>query len=178
MSKRELKKYLIELNKEQLEEQIISLYDKFLPVKTYYDFVFNPKEEVLLRESKLKISNEFFPVKTTGKRSKPKMRRSVAQKHIKQFLLLGVDPFITADLMLYTIEIALAFSAENKNRLESFYKSIFNSYEQAVRFVIANGMVAAFEKRIIAIHNEILVQKWKNQAQFNAIIELFERENN
>ena len=34
MSKRDLKKYLNELNKEQLEEQIITLYDKFPAVKT------------------------------------------------------------------------------------------------------------------------------------------------
>ena len=45
MSKRDLKKYLSELNKEQLEEQIIELYEKFSPVKVYYNFVFNPKEE-------------------------------------------------------------------------------------------------------------------------------------
>ena len=44
MSKRDLKKYLSELNKEQLEEQIIELYEKFSPVKVYYNFVFNPKE--------------------------------------------------------------------------------------------------------------------------------------
>jgi len=45
MSKRELKKYLTQLPKEALEEQIVALYEKFVPVKTYFDFVFNPKEE-------------------------------------------------------------------------------------------------------------------------------------
>ena len=43
MSKRDLKKYLVNLSKEQLEEQLIELYEKFSPVKVYYDFVFNPK---------------------------------------------------------------------------------------------------------------------------------------
>ena len=32
MSKRDLKKYLAELNKIQLEEQILELYEKFVPV--------------------------------------------------------------------------------------------------------------------------------------------------
>ena len=76
MSKRELKKFLSQLSKEQLEEQFIEIYEKFLPVKTYFNFVFNPNEDNLIRDAKLKISNEFFPIK--GKR--PKMRRSVAQK--------------------------------------------------------------------------------------------------
>ena len=57
MSKRDLKKYLNELNKEQLEVQIIELYDKFSNVKVYYDFVFNPNEEKLVREAKFKIAN-------------------------------------------------------------------------------------------------------------------------
>lgn len=39
MSKRDLKKYLSELNKEQLEEQIIELYEKFSPVKVYYNWL-------------------------------------------------------------------------------------------------------------------------------------------
>ena len=94
MSKRDLKKYLSELNKEQLEEQLIELYEKFVPVKTYYDFVFNPKEDALLKEAKLKISNEYYPFKKSGRGSKPKMRRSIAQKFIKQeFLSIRTHSF-------------------------------------------------------------------------------------
>ena len=39
MSKRALQQYLSELNKEQLEEQIIELYEKFSPVKVYYNWL-------------------------------------------------------------------------------------------------------------------------------------------
>ncbi len=174
MSKRDLKKYLKELNKEQLEEQIIDLYEKFSAVKVFYNFVFNPKEETLLQECKIKISNEYFPVKTTKKGKKPKMRRSVAQKYIKHFILLGVDPFIIADVMLYNIEIAQAYSSGHDIKQELFYKSMFNSFEQAVIFVIANGILSEFKNRITAIHNETISQKWKNEAEFNAIVERFE----
>lgn len=174
MSKRDLKKYLNELNKEQLEEQIIELYEKFSPVKVYYNFVFNPKEETLLQECKLKISNEYFPVKKAGRRSKPKMRRSVAQKYIKHFLLLGVDPFIIADVMLYNVEIAQTFSSENLIKNDLFFKSMFNSFEQVVVFLIANGILSEFKTRILAIHKATIVQKWYNETEFNAIIERFE----
>ena len=174
MSKRDLKKYLSELNKEQLEEQILALYEKFSPVKVYYNFVFNPKEETLLQECKLKISNEYFPIKNSGRRSKPKMRRSVAQKHIKHFILLGVDPFVIADVMLYNIEIAQAYSSENLIKQELFYKSMFNSFEQAISFLISNGILTEFKPRIINIHKETIAQKWKNEPEFNAVIERFE----
>lgn len=174
MSKRDLKKYLAELNKQQLEEQVLELYEKFSPVKTYYDFVFNPKEETLLKECKIKISNEYFPQKTSGKPRRPKMRRSVAQKYIKHFILLGVDPFIIGDVMLYAIEIAQTFSAERTVKQESFYKSMFNSFEQAVIFMIANGVLNEFKSRIVAISNETTKQDWFNNQDFEAIVNRFE----
>ncbi len=174
MSKRDLKKYLADLNKVQLEAQVLELYEKFSVVKIYYDFVFNPKEDTLLRECKLKISHEYFPQRTSGKARKPKMRRSVAQKYIKHFILLGVDPFIIADVMLYNIEIAQTFSAERVIKQELFFKSIFNSFEQAVIFLIANGIVSEFKERILNIHNQTLLQKWQNEPDFNGVVERFE----
>ncbi|MNQ78401.1 hypothetical protein D3C85_933100 [compost metagenome] len=173
MSKRDLKKYLAELNKEQLEEQIIELYEKFIPVKTFYDFVFNPKEDKLLQESKTKISHEYFPVKKPNAKWRPKakMRRSVAQKMIKHFILLGVDPFIIADLMLYNIEIAQTFSSGNLVKQELFYKSIFNSFEQAVNFIISNGILFDFKPRILEIQQQTVKQKWKNKYDFEAVLE-------
>lgn len=174
MSKRDLKKYLAELNKEQLEEQILELYDKFAAVKTYYDFVFNPKEDALLKECKIKISNEYFPQKTSGKPRKPKMRRSVAQKNIKHFILLGVDPFLIGDVMLYSIEIAQTFSAERLVKPEAFFKSMFSSFEQAIKFMVANGILEEFKSRIIAISEETKEQNWFNRQEFNAVVERFE----
>ena len=174
MSKRDLKKYVSELNKEQLEEQIIDLYEKFQPVKVYYNFVFNPKEESLLQDAKLKISNEYFPIKKLGRRSKPKMRRSVAQKLIKHFVVLGVDPFVIADVMLYNIEIAQAYSSENLIKQELFFKSMFNSFEQAVEFIISNGIYADFKTRIGSIFQETVDQKWINQYEFERIISRLE----
>jgi len=81
MSKKDLKEYLQQLNKKQLQEQITDLYTRFKDVKEFYDFAFNPQENKLLEECKFKISKEYFPV--SGR--KAKMRRSVAQKFIRHF---------------------------------------------------------------------------------------------
>lgn len=170
MSKRDLKKYLNELTKEQLEEHVLELYDKFKDVKVYYDFVFNPRENDLVKEAKLKISNEYFPIR--GK--KPKMRRSVAQKFIKHFITLGVDSFIIADVMLHTIEIAQTLSAEKEIKQEAFYKSMLNSFEQAISFMIEKGILSDFKSRVVAISAETLSQNWMNHYEFNAIVERFD----
>ena len=174
MSKRDLKKYLSALNKEQLEEQIIELYEKFSPVKVYYDFVFNPKEESLLKEAKLKIGYEYFPVKKSGRRSRPKMRRSMAQKYIKHFIALGVDPFVIADLMLYNIEISQTFASENTIKQDLFFKSMFNSFEQAVIYLISNGILTDFKLRLNSIHHAVIDQKWYNAPEFDALMDRLE----
>ena len=170
MSKRDLKKYLTELNKNQLELQLLELYEKFRDVKVYYDFVFNPKEDKLVGEAKVKISNEYFPIK--GR--KPKMRRSVSQKLIKHFISLGVDSFIIADIMLYNIEIAQTFTAEKIVKSDSFYKSMLNSFEQAIGYMIEKGNLYEFKSRVEKIKNQALTQKWINRSEFEAIIERFE----
>ena len=154
MSKRDLKKYLTELNKEQLELQIIELYDKFSNVKVYYDFVFKPNEVSLIKEAKFKISNEYFPIR--GK--KPKMRRSVAQKFIK----------------LYNLEIAQSLSEEKIIKQELFFKSMFNSFYQAISFMIEKEIFHEFKDRVEAIKDKTISQDWVNKYEFITIVERFD----
>lgn len=167
MSKRDVKKYLKELTKEQLEEQIIELYDKFSAVKVYYDFAFNPNEKKLIDEAKIKIANEYFPAR--GKRSK--MRRTVAQKYIKHFITLGVDVFMISDLMFFTIETAMSYSSKRQVKYETFFKSIYTAYQQGINFCIENGILNDFLDRVVAIKEEANRQDWINKYEFNGFIE-------
>jgi hypothetical protein len=170
MSKRDLKKYLATLPKEELEEQLMALYNKFTDVKTYYNFIFNPKEDKLEQEAKQKILHEYFPVR--GKRAK--LRRSTAQKYIKHFLTLGVDAYITADVMLYNIETAQRYTAKREIRTATFYKSIYNHYKQAVDYITANGMAGDFKDRIAKIYLEAERQQWENFKEFERVYDNFE----
>ncbi|RZJ72726.1 DUF6155 family protein [Flavobacterium sp.] len=171
MSKRDLKKYLAQLDKEQVAEQLLELYDKFAAVKTYYDFVFNPNEEKRIGEAKAKISNEYFPLKS----KRPKLRRSTAQKFIKHFLSLGVDPIALTDVMLYNLETAQRFTAKREIRYESFYKSMGNSFEEVVDYVIANGLAADFRIRISNVASSAKSQKWINSHFFDEQLERLEK---
>ena len=162
MSKRELKKYLHQLSKEQLEEQVTDLYNRFKEVKVFYDFVFNPKEEKLLDECKFKISKEYFPL--NGR--KAKARRSVAQKHIKHFKQIGVDASIIADVMLYNIEIAQSYSQEKEIKQEAFYKSMLKSFEEATAFIYEKNLEKEFMPRLKRIADETSDLNWYNAGFF------------
>lgn len=170
MSKKALKKYLSSLQKEQLEEQVMDLYQRFDNVRTFYNFIFNPKEDKLVGEAKFKISKEYFP----PNKRRAKARRSVAHKQIKHFLTLGVEPTLIADLMLYNIEIAQAFSADNRLTTDAFVKSMYKSFEQAVNFIIQNGLTSQFVVRILKVREEAKFQKWPNSGKFEALLDQFE----
>jgi len=168
MSKRELKAYIKELTKEQLEEQIQDLYVRFKDVKEYYDFAFNPKEKELLEHCRFQISKEYFPL--NGR--KPKKRRSVAQKWIRKLTLLGVEPSLIGDLMLYNIEIAQTYS-NGKSLQETFYRSIFKSFDETLGFINENGIKRDFSLRVGNIVNECIKQKWTNAEAFERLADLY-----
>jgi hypothetical protein len=169
MSKRALVKYLSDLKKQELEEQLIDLYHRFPVVKEYYDFVFNPKEDKLVQEAKIKISNEYFPLK----RKKAKARRSVAQKYIKHFVKLGVDPHLTADLMLYNLEVAQSFSLE-KNVPEAFYRSMGNSFNELVQFISLNALISDFKDRIVSCYIFTQDHHWPNGEDFSKALDIID----
>tara|TARA_R110002051_G_scaffold130577_2_gene204451 strand:+ start:61835 stop:62350 length:516 start_codon:yes stop_codon:yes gene_type:complete len=165
MSKKALKNYLSTLPKKELEIQLLDLYNRFPAVKEYYDFIFNPKEEKRIQEAKVKISNEFFPIR----RKKPRARRSLAQKYIKHFTVLGVNPFLIADLMLYSIEICQSFS-EEKNVNDVFYRSMLRSYQQVIHYVVYHQFIADYGLRIEKIYTIATAQKWSYLEDFSVAL--------
>ena len=169
MSKRELRKYLKELTKVQLEDQIIDLYERFKPVKEYYDFAFNPKENELIEQCRFQISKEYYPI---GSR-KAKMRRSVAQKWIKKLMQFDADSSLLADVMFFNIEIALSFSGEHIIRQESFFTSMYKSFDETLRFVSEKGILAEFKGRIEKIAGDTCDQKWPNSNAFEDLADMY-----
>ena len=167
MSKRELSKYLTSLSKKELEAQVSELYDRLKEVRQFYNFVFNPKEDKMVEEAKFKISKEYFP--PSGR--KPKRRRSVAQKHLRDFIKLGVEPGLIADVMLYNIEIAQAANAEKTINQDSFYKSILNSFEEALQFLNQHNQQAKFKMRVEKIIDRVEEQHWINAQAFSDMYE-------
>lgn len=169
MSKRELRKYLKELTKDQLEEQLIDLYHRFKDVKEYYDFAFNPNENALMEQCRFQISKEYYPV---GSR-KAKMRRSVAQKWIKKLIQLDAESTLLADVMFFNIEIAQTFSGEHYVRQDAFYTSFYKSFDEALRYVSEKGILAEFRGRIEKIAGDAWDQKWPNRNAFEDLADMY-----
>jgi len=167
MSKKLLQKHLVELQKEHLEIMVLDLYDKFPEVKTYFNFVFNPNENKLLEQARVKVANEFFPLK----RKRPKARRSVAQKYIKHFKTLGMSPELIAEFMWYNIGLMHTFCEEKPQRLP-FFKSFCNFYKEALQFVSYHQIIPLYKTQILAVYTAS--KDWENAYDFEMSLQTIE----
>ena len=165
MSKKLLQKHLVELQKEHLEIMVLDLYDKFPEVKTYFNFVFNPNENKLLEQARIKVANEFFPWK------RPKARRSVAQKYIKHFKTLGMSPELIAEFMWYNIGLMHTFCEEKPQRLP-FFKSFCNFYKEALQFASYHQIIPLYKTQILAVYTAS--KDWENAYDFEMSLQTIE----
>ncbi len=166
MSKRALKAYTEQLDPSALREQIHDLYERFPEVKTYYDFIFNPKEDKLVADAMARISEEYFP----KRRRRARARRSVAHKFLKHFKTLGVDPTRQADLMAFNLEIGVRFE-KVRNCPDAFYKSMYRSYREWGAHLIHSGIYREYQEKYAHIASEVARANWPNKDSFQDFLE-------
>ncbi len=71
--------------------------------------------------------------------------------------------------MLFNIEIAQTYADEKNNLKEAFCKSMFKSFEEAVKFILKEGILPEFKLRILKIAAEAERQHWPNSYRFEKI---------
>ena len=149
MSKVALKKYLGTLEKSEVIDVVLDLYDARKEAKEYLEYFLNPDEKAKLKEYKAIIRNEFWP-----KRGDGKCRFSVCKKAITDFRKLHPSPENLADLMLYLVENACEVADAWGDLWESFYDSTESNFEATMKYISKNNLLPKFQKRIdIILHN-------------------------
>jgi len=69
---------------------------------------------------------------------------------------------LSGEVMLFNLETAQRFNAKKRVNQEAFYKSMFNSFDQAIGFVETNGLRSIFKDRIRAVVETAWDQEWFN----------------
>lgn len=128
--KKELNKYLKTLTDKELIAEIKKLYDKFESVKKYYQLELGDDSGKVLSEYKAKIKKEYFPNRGYGY-----ARSSVSRKVITEFKKISIHSKDLIELMLYRTEMMLEFTNTYGDMDESFYNSLWKSFEQACKLI-------------------------------------------
>lgn len=165
MGKHHVKKYLHNLPKEDLVEQVIELYESSKEVKKYYDFILKPDATKVIDDWKAKIGKEYFP--SNGR--KPKARRGTAQKAVREMVYLGFTPDLIADMRLFAIEIAIVFTESKLMKNDAFFKSFLRQYSESLAYLKQNGMLSDFKPRCLNIRNRVKDAGWPNRSEFELL---------
>ena len=156
MKLNELKKNLNQASKENLIKQISDLFKKNAFVKDYYTIKYDEEQSLaVLARYKDIIENEFLPDRGFGK-----ARLSVAKKAITDFKKLSGNKEQIADIMLYYVEIGVAFTTTYGDIDGPFYTSMEGMYEQAVKYIVDAGLESLFIDRCLDVVNDTKGMGW------------------
>ena len=133
---RDFKKHLIGLPVNELTADIITLYKDIPAVREFYHAKLCPDaESAILEKYKKIIEDEFFPKRGFGK-----VRASVIRKAIGDFKKIAKSPINVVELMFSHISLGVDFTNEYGDITEAFYSSLENSFEQALKYSVKQGI--------------------------------------
>ena len=137
-----LRKFLKTLSKEELIKHIVELDKKYKPVQEFHEVCLASDISELVEKHKEIIENEFFPSKGL-----PKGRLSVARKSVSDAKKKGFPPEAITDLMFFYVENGVEFINEFGDMEESFYRSMENMYQDALKSVRFHLLGEYFQDR-------------------------------
>lgn len=156
MSKAKLKKYLLSLNKEQITDLILELYDARKEAKEYLEFFLEPNCDAELNKCKKAIEKEFFP--TRGFSEKPSLAK--CRKVISDFQKLKPPTTYVADLMLFYIEQGCEYSITFGDMWEQYYETLVRNFDKAMNFIFINGLLIDYYERIEKLLDRAAILGW------------------
>lgn len=144
MSKTSLKKLLLQLDRDQLTEVILDLYEARKDAREYLEYFISPDENAMLEKYKAIILKEFSPSK-----GRPRARTSVCKKAIKEFAALHPSPRLIAELRLHFIECSTRYAHAMRSWVkDSVRKCRTTIFEDTLKYIYTNGLLDETMPRI------------------------------
>lgn len=146
----ELKVYLDELSKKEIEKLVTELYQSNTFNQELIQNKIHPEdEEIKLEKYKTIIRNEFFPERGDGK-----LRYAVMRKALSNFKKISNKPENIADLMLCYVENGVEFTNEFGDIDDNFYTKMGNMFADSLKYIFEHGLEELFEERCLKIKSE------------------------
>lgn len=138
-----LKSYLKPRSHSELIGDIADLFQRFEPVQDYYRSKLSPVGDAELRKKyKEIIRDDFFPAHGFGNG-----RLSVIRKAVSDYRKASDSKEGAADVMLYFVEMGVAYTNEYGDINEAFYDSMESMYRATVEWIVKHGLQSTFKNR-------------------------------
>jgi hypothetical protein len=152
----ELKRFLQQLSKEQLINQILELSRSFPQVEDFYQAKVRPADDAAVRQKyKEIVEHEFFPTRGFGK-----ARLSVARKAVTDYKKVAASEDGVADIMLFYVEVGVRFTTEFGDIDEPFYLSMERMYASVLSHIAKHGLEEQFQPRCAHIVEKTQGMAW------------------
>jgi hypothetical protein len=142
-SLRNLKKYLQGLPSDEVIADIITLCKDIPAAKDYYLAKMSPDaESAILEKYKKIIKNEFFPARGFGRAIASEVRKA-----INDFKKIAKSPNNVVELLFFHVSTGVDYTNEYGDINDSFYTSLENSFEQALKYSVQHGIAIEVKEK-------------------------------
>jgi hypothetical protein len=144
-----LKQLLKTKTNAELIEDIASSYKTFPQVKEYYQSTYSGGDDSAIQcKYKGIVRDEFVP---GFKKSFPDARVSIARKAISDYKKVASSKYGIADIMLAYVESGVVYTNEFGDIDRPFYNSMVSMYENTLKFLAKEQMLAEFDDRLLTV---------------------------
>lgn len=159
ITQKDLKKYLDELNEQELRAEIKELYRKFPLIKEYYQLELSTDSTLVVNDYKNKIRRYYFPNNRRVKRPKAAKMREL----INSFKKVAPFTYDVIDLLFYQVEIMMEFTRERGYVSQGFYQTMISRYKEALQLIEQDQAKEEFRERSRKIAEESSFMNWGPQ---------------
>lgn len=147
ITRTELKRFLNDLPKDRLVNQIVDLCATLPQVKDYYEAKVRPGNDENVRQKyRAIVEREFYPARGYGK-----AKLAVARKAVMDYKKIAASAEGVADLMIFYVETGVRFTNDYGDIGEGFYSSMQSMYAAALEWIVKHDLKPRFEARCAAI---------------------------
>jgi hypothetical protein len=143
LTKKTLLKHLNKSDKEDIIQEIVTLFDKFKNVKEFYQAELSDEVNPVLEKYKRKIAEAYSKSNPKEKTTNANLNRA-----IKEFKKISIYDRELADLILYRVECGVSAIKKNNKRTPTFYNCILTSFKDALKLIVAGNSMDEFKPRI------------------------------
>ena len=165
---RDFRKYLKNLEEDDLREELEKLYKQLPIVKEYYQFELSANHDSIVKSYKTKIDRHYFP--TSGR--KPKRPKAAKMRDlINQFKQLSPFAFDTVDLLLHQVETMIKFAKDRGYVSKGFNQTLISRYKEALVILTKEELQADFSDRGQQIMQQSrFMRRW---GTYDSLVELY-----